>query len=509
MKPEDESNIVKLPIPPLDDEDLADAHRERKGNSAGMDEDDIEQLKSELLSIIETCDEEQIFSIGTLTKGVTIKRVDFGFYVGALARKLKTLRIWGDWKAAVENLAKTMEVSTAGIQVKISLTQVVQALRKNSGGWCFAYDRFLELVMVWPNGEVDGRPLQDEDVTWVRLHLEGAIGEAGAKDVQAAINAVAMENAFDSAINWIGSLPEWDGVERVSGYYIDTFGVADTPYTRAVGRYRWTAAAGRIMEPGIQADMAPVLVGAQGIRKTSAIQATCPNLEWYTSLDLNTKGVEIIRQIRGKVNVELEELAGLKYAEMEWVKAFVSKRYDDDRPPFTRNYVKFYRRCIFEGTANKREILRDTTGNRRWLPMEVPPGTEKADIEALREIRDQLWAEGLHLFRKNGVMYQEAEELAEAEHGDFMPHDPDIDIVEALFDMAIRTEIAEKDQKPRTYRQRGWITFAEAAEHGFDLPKNQHQKYATKITSALTRAGCVKEGRRGGRKDRVSRWNIP
>jgi hypothetical protein len=491
-------------IPKLDDDDLADIHQERAGNKAGVSEEELDALKSDLLSVVNTGDVEQIFAMDTLAIGVTVRKADYPFFVGPLAAKLKLLKLWGGWKDAVDRLGKEVAPSDGGQGGRATLTQIIKALREKSGGWYFAYDKFLEVTMVWPNGEVEGRPVQDEDTTWVRLHLESAVGEASASDVRDAIKAVAKENAFDSAIDWAKSLPEWDGVSRVETFYIDTFGVPDTPYTRAVGRYRWTAAAGRLLVPGIQADMAPILVGAQGQRKTSVLRAICPNTEWYTSLDLGKSAVERARQVRGRLNVELEELAGLRYAELEGVKSFISRRDDDDRPPYERNHIKLYRRCIFEGTTNKREVLRDTTGNRRWLPMQIPEGAGKANIAALSAVRDKLWAEGVHLFQEHGVLWREAEELAEAEHGSFMPHNPDIDIVETLLDSKIYTEVGGT-----TYRQRGWISFAEVAEYGFELEPAQYQRNASKISEALRLAGCVKLGQKGKGANRGSRWSIP
>jgi predicted P-loop ATPase len=58
-------------------------------------------------------------------------------------------------------------------------------------------------------------------------------------------------------------------VPRVATLLLGYFGTEDTPYTRAVGRYTWTALAGRCAEPGVKADMVPVLIGLQGAGKTT------------------------------------------------------------------------------------------------------------------------------------------------------------------------------------------------------------------------------------------------
>lgn len=86
----------------------------------------------------------------------------------------------------------------------------------------------------------------------------------------------ADEQPFDSAITWLNGL-EWDGVPRIECFYHTHFGTADTPYTRAVSMYMWTALAGRVLEPGIKADMVPILVGPQGCGKSSGVEALSPD----------------------------------------------------------------------------------------------------------------------------------------------------------------------------------------------------------------------------------------
>ena len=138
----------------------------------------------------------------------------------------------------------------------------------------------------------------------------------GVDTLRASVLHAAKRMAMDSAKVWL-SRKGWDGVPRVETFLKDRFGVDDTPYTRAVSRYIWTAHAGRIIHPGVQADMAPVYVGAQGSRKTTAIKAMSPADDFYCEINLKARDDDLSRKLRGKLVGELEELRGLNSRESE------------------------------------------------------------------------------------------------------------------------------------------------------------------------------------------------
>ena len=76
--------------------------------------------------------------------------------------------------------------------------------------------------------------------------------------------------------------------------------------------------------------------------------------------------------------------------------AFLSARSDKFRPVWGRHEVTYHRQCVFAGTTNERNYLKDHTGNRRFLP--VPCGW--IDLALARKIMDQLYAEALFEYRK-------------------------------------------------------------------------------------------------------------
>lgn len=165
--------------------------------------------------------------------------------------------------------------------------------------------------------------------------------------------------------------------------------------------------------------MAPVAYGPQGARKSSGVAAIAPDPEFFTEISFGEKDNDISRKMRGRLIAELAELRGLHTKDLESIKAFIARQYEDWTPKFREFNTKFARRLVFFGTTNQQEFLADETGNRRWLPLAV----SEVDVDGITRDRLQLWAEGREMFLRGGVDYQEAEKLAAREHGTFMIHD--------------------------------------------------------------------------------------
>lgn len=281
--------------------------------------------------------------------------------------------------------------------------------------FCFidiGFDEFEDEIMLSPEGQGQWRAFTDEDYTRLRITLEKrGFKPIGREIIRDVVLLVAKENRFDSAIAWLRPLP-WDGVSRVGNFLHIYLGAEDTPYTRAVSCYMWTAMAGRVMEPGVKADMVPILVGAQGVGKSRAVAALSPSSKFFAEISLHEKDDNLSRLMRGRLVAEIGELRGLHTKELESIKAFITRTHENWIPKYREFAVQFPRRLVFIGTTNKDEFLADETGNRRWLPVRV----QTADVSAIERDRDQLWAEARELFSMGGVEYQGAERLSEVAH---------------------------------------------------------------------------------------------
>lgn len=324
-------------------------------------------------------------------------------------------------------LSEREEASEAGIppfkrnektgKILAKLSNVMMALRAPEWfGKNIAVDEFRDGMMVTPYGVNEWVEFTDNDYTRTKLELEELGIDVGTETVKEAVNLRADDNRFDSAIIWLREeVPAWDGVERLARFFPDYWGTEDTPYTRAVGTYLWSAMAGRVLDPGCKVDMVPILSSAEGRSKSEAIAAMVPQREFFIDLDMGGKDDDVARLMRGKLVAELGEMKGMRSREMGALKAFITRRYESWIPKYREFATSFPRRLVFIGTTNETEFLSDHTGLRRWLPLAI----HEADIQAIERDREQMWAEARELFLRAGVQYKEAEELARAEHDKF------------------------------------------------------------------------------------------
>lgn len=307
--------------------------------------------------------------------------------------------------------------AAAGGLIAATVANVEQALLSDESGVTIAIDEFRNRLCI-RQGET-WRLFKDTDYG----HLRAALERRGFKPVpseviKTVVGMVGAQRAFDSAKDQVNALV-WDGVPRVTTALSRYYGVEDTPYTRAASEYLFTALPGRTLLPGCQADMAVILVGVQGARKTSAVSALALDADNFGSVNLSQQDVELAKKLRGKTVLEWAELRGLRTRDQDSIKDWITNRKEEFRDAYAIFPEPYQRRCIVVGTANETEILDDPTGERRWLP--VTAGL--ADVEALERDISQLWAEGAAMWRTGGIRWYEAERLAKEEHHKFKVHD--------------------------------------------------------------------------------------
>lgn len=206
----------------------------------------------------------------------------------------------------------------------------------------------------------------------------------------------------------------WDGKERVSTLFIDYLGAEDNSYVRTVTRKTIVAAVARVFVPGVKFDNMPVLSGPQGIYKSTIIKKL--GGEWYSDSLTTVSGKEAYEQLQGVWLLEMGEMMATKKADIEATKHFLSKTEDIYRVAYGRRTSRFPRQCVFIGTTNDREFLRDKTGNRRFWPIDV--GLQKPTKQVYGDLdneRDQIWAEAVELWNNKEPLHLNREELKEAE----------------------------------------------------------------------------------------------
>jgi hypothetical protein len=296
------------------------------------------------------------------------------------------------------------------------IANVLAVLRSDACSVEVRHDQFRDELMLAPRGTDEWRACRDTDVTAIQEAFERAEFKPISREIMRnALHKIGDEQSFDSATHWLDSL-RWDGERRVGGFLHEYFRAEGSEYTRAVSSYLWTALAGRVLEPGCQADMVPVLVGDQGQRKSSALAAMVPAPEHFTGFGFEKIGhPDTSRRMRGVLLGEIAELKGINSRDIESIKDWITRRYERWTPKYQEFDATFPRRLVFVGTTNNVEFLADKTGNRRWLPVTVG----QADRDAIDRDRNQLWAEARELFRASGIAWQEAERLAPTVHDEY------------------------------------------------------------------------------------------
>lgn len=253
------------------------------------------------------------------------------------------------------------------------------------------------------NDRTERRRWLDADDSGLRWFMEHKYFIKHNGKIADALAIVGQENEINRVRDYLESLT-WDGVERLDTALIDYLGAEDNVYTRAVLRKTMAAACARAVIGGVKFDTMPILVGPQGIGKSTFLGAL--GREWFTDSLTTFEGKDAAELIQGKWIVEVGELSALWNREINAIKQFLSKVNDDYRGAYDRRASEHPRRCVFIGTTNSDEFLRDMTGNRRFWPVDLmqqhPTKSVFKDLEG--EV-DQLWAEAFLRYRLGERLY--------------------------------------------------------------------------------------------------------
>jgi len=304
--------------------------------------------------------------------------------------------------------------------------------------------------MPWQKDDNKNNIWNDTDDAGLRNYLETRYGVTNAKKITDAFLLTADSNRFHPVRNYLNNL-KWDGQKRLETLFIDYLGAEDTAYVRAVTRKVLTGAVARVYEPGIKFDYALVLVGPQGIGKSEIISRLGCGFSSDTLTTL--QGKEAYEQIQGFWLIELGELSALKKAEVETIKLFISKKEDAFRQAYARYTGRYPRQCIFIGTTNNDEFLKDQTGNRRFLPID----TEKQKItkviwqDLTQDEVDLIWAEAVELYNNGEPLYLDSkiEEVAKAEQDKHLEINPLTGLIEDYLEMLLPDDWDKRDLSQR------------------------------------------------------------
>ncbi|NCD03791.1 MAG: hypothetical protein EOM00_12530 [Clostridia bacterium] len=326
-----------------------------------------------------------------------------------------------------ENWQARLELTKDG-EIKDTLSNIVEILRHDENLQSIAYNEHRNGIDIRESGELPWTPIKagwsDSDMAAAKVYFDRVYHIWSPSKFKDALLAVAAERSFHPVKEYLESLPDWDGTERLDTILIDYLGAVDNEYTRAVIRKTLVAAVARIYAPGTKFDYILVLNGPQGIGKSTLFSRI--GVKWFsdslTISDMRDKtGPE---KLQGYWLLELSELNGIKKVDVETVKSFISRTDDKYRASYGTVVESHPRQCVIVGSTNSTGgFLRDITGNRRFWPVQVSGVSAKKPWEI--ENIDQIWAEAIHRYNEGEelILTGKAVELAYGEQQDAMEND--------------------------------------------------------------------------------------
>nr|WP_240796965.1 VapE domain-containing protein [Stenotrophomonas maltophilia] len=324
-----------------------------------------------------------------------------------------------------------------------------------------------------------------------------------------AVIAVARRHRRHPIREYLGSV-KWDGVPRVERMLIELFGAADNAYSLRAAQCFMVSAVARVLwvdpkQPsvGAQVDFMLVLEGEQGKRKSSALRAIFGS-EWFVETSESPSGKDFYQVIQGAWGVEIGEMDSFSKADVTSVKTAITRRVDKFRAPYERVPRSYRRECVFAGTTNEHQYLRDPTGGRRFLPVRTDG---EVRIDAIVEQRDQLWAEAVAMFHE-GFEWWELPADAKEEQASRYVGDSWEGRVEQWLDM--RMEESRYPPRLKFDTKVEWATTDNLLSYAIGLDAGKHGRpEQMRVAAIMKTLGWENQRRRWPDGGREPRWFRP
>lgn len=257
--------------------------------------------------------------------------------------------------------------------------------------------------LYWAPDEASPRQWTDADDAGLSRHIETFYGIYHKDKMAQMLTLISSQHAIDPVRDYLDSL-DWDGTPRLDRIFVDFLGARDTIVARTAARKSFVAAVARTYDPGCKFDNMTIIHGPQGIGKSTLLSVM--GGAWFSDSLTTFEGKDAAEMLQGIWIIEVGELTAMNKKDTNAVKQFLSKRDDQYRAAYARHPVTHPRRCVFFGTSNEEEFLRDQTGNRRFWPVDVGEQDPVMSIwRDLPQLRDQLWAEAVTRYRQGEKLH--------------------------------------------------------------------------------------------------------
>ena len=274
-----------------------------------------------------------------------------------------------------------------------------------------------------------------EDTSLFSVYIDKQFHFTPKKDyIEDAVLEVARRWIFNPVKERIESL-DWDGVSRVQYFFHKLLGCEDSIYTREVSQMFLTGLIGRVYKPGIKFDNVPVLIGPQGIGKSTVARRLLPDAFTDTPISFG-KTQEDYRMLKYVCVVEIPELQGLKQSDINRIKAFLGASHDTYRELY-KTHKRQLRHNVFIATGNSKAFLGDFGVERRFYPLNCGENVvEQHPMDVSDDYFLQILAEARLLFYQYGIMFPSrttSEKLEEIQF-DFKEEDVERELINEFLD---------------------------------------------------------------------------
>ncbi len=286
--------------------------------------------------------------------------------------------------------------------------------------------------------------------------------------------------------------PNWDNIGEVF------LGNRHSIATLAMQRMMIGAVA-RAYNPGCSMSWLPILVGAQGVGKSMFSRSLVPQ-DLFAEV---TTPIETLMKEQYRLHVawllELPEIDNFfNVRNIENFKNLITSRVDEVRFPYASLPSKLPRRFVLIGTTNRNQFLVDSTGNRRFVPLEIGAGFQ-IPWRQLAQERDSMWAAAVRAYRDDQPYEFNSGEIAQISEyiQEFGDPDPWMDKIGGY--VAIREE----------------VTAADVLSHALELdPRQQGRRESRRVADVLQSMGwrrlvTTRKDEATGKRKSVRVWQRP
>ena len=303
------------------------------------------------------------------------------------AEMIELIRESCDWHCNRQGFKESVKATAANVNKIFTYDPNLDGL--------IGYDEFQQADVflkapTWGNAK-KGDEWTDRDDSQLQMYIRETYTEfTNEKLTFHAITKYSDVHRFHEVKEFFRSLPKWDGKPRTKKLFVKFLGADDTPYVHEVTMNILTAAVARIFHPGCDYQLAPILLGEQGIGKSHMLGKLFG--KWYGSLVDDVSDPHAIDAIQRLWGVEIKEMAAMK-KDIDANKRFIDSAKDTRRQAYARRATTILRHCVFVITTNNKMCLTDMTGNRRY-PIIVCHNKARHFVEGLTdEYIRQVWAE--------------------------------------------------------------------------------------------------------------------